>query len=340
MTKECETQERGTQRVRLVAGLLTGTLMFVTGCDKAKALARDSVKDPNEVSSTGPTASVPVDLSTAPKILFEVFGEREDPRMVPVAVILDHRLRNIRLSSGGWHEFDRQFGQPGKNFTVYEDGHPVGTATVKQGMWSDPTAPVYSLPDCHRLIPMSSVTLGGSMHPGITVEYIAANSALTTAPSGIMLPAQVDAKIARDVSNSVASGAGVATPRLDSLDFHALAINTGATNEPTIVSSFIDPNADEAAAHGDATLGTFVIADHIGDNYTPTFSHVVNGPAAHADYLRYVDHLDLDGDGVDELLLEGWTYGGDSYLVVLKYSQGRWHEIFRGMPNWCLDNAS
>jgi hypothetical protein len=47
--------------------------------------------------------------------------------------------------------------------------------------------------------------------------------------------------------------------------------------------------------------------------------------------------VDLTGDGVDEIVLEGWRAGGDTYLVVMKYDAGRWHEVARGDNTWCAD---
>ena len=92
----------------------------------------------------------------------------------------------------------------------------------------------------------------------------------------------------------------------------------------------MDPNAEEAAAHGDETSYLFAIADRKGTDYSPTFTEVVNGPAAHATYRRFVDHLDLDGNGVDEVVLEGWQYGGDTYPMIMRYKEGRWLEVLRG----------
>jgi hypothetical protein len=324
----------------VLTGLLCVTLTVVTGCDKARALARASVVDPDDASGTGPTAAEPIEVSANPHILFEVFGEREDPRMVPVAVLDGKQLRNIQLPPAGWRQFDRVFHREGATYTLYQDGRATGDVTVKQRMWAHPDAPLYSLPNCRNLVPLSSVALDGKMTTGITVEFLASNAQLSAAAPGVMLPSRVVVRLARQVGSVAAKGAGVPASRLDSLDFRAVAINTGATPEPTIVASFIDPNAEEAAARGDVTSGTFVIADKTGTEYVPTFTHIVSGPASRAEYRRYVDHIDFDGDGVDEIVLEAWRYGGDSYLVVLKYTQGGWHEIFRASPTWCLDPTS
>jgi hypothetical protein len=278
-------------------------------------------------------------LGTHPDVLFEAFGEREDPRMIPLAVIDNGKLRHLVLSPEHWHQFDEIYDRSGTNYTVYQDGGVAGTATVKQGMWEKRNAPLYSLPNCQHLVPLSAVQLDSKVKAGITVEYLATATPLASSanPKPEALTRDDAVKTARDVALKVGTDAGISRALLDSLDYHGLAVNTGATAEPTLIASFIDPNADDAGPHGDGTAFVFTIADKTGAEYKPTFTKTVNGRSNHEDFRRYVDHLDIDGDGVDELVLEGWRPGGGSYPVILKYVGGRWQEIYRGTDNWCLD---
>ena len=304
------------------------TVTVAAGCDKATA-----------GDSDGPatTATGELDLTKHPVILFEVFGEREDPRMVPIGVLENRKLHPIHLSPTGWKTFDRLYHRPGATYTLYQDGHAVGTTTVKQGMWSKADAPVYTLPNCQNLVPLAAVSLDSKVKAGITVEFLATSAALSSTASGTPLAPSATASLAREVGTQVARASHIPAGRLDSLDFHAVAITTGATPNPTLVVSYVDPNAEEAAAHGDETSYLFAIADRAGASYLPSFTKVINGSAAHAEYRRFVDHLDLDGDGVDEMVLEGWQYGGDTYLMVMRYKGGRWNEIYRSPSSWCLD---
>lgn len=310
-----------------IAGAWWLTVVAAAGCNKPK----------DDVDAPPTTSTGELDLRKNPTILFEVFGEREDPRMVPIAVLEHGKLHAIHLSANGWRAFDRLYHHPGTSYTLYQDGRAAGTATVKQGMWSKPDAPIYTLPNCQNLLPLSAVRLDSKVKAGITVEFLATTAALSTAPAGEPLAPSAAVSLAREVGAKVADAARVPRSRLDSLDFHAVAVTTGATADPTLVVSYIEPNAEEAAAHGDETSYLFTIADKTRGDYSPSFTKVINGPAAHAEYRRYVDHLDLDADGVDEVFLEGWQYGGDTYLMVMRYRDGRWNEIFRGAPNWCMD---
>jgi hypothetical protein len=317
------------------AGAVWVTVTATAGCDKIKALS------PNQdASAIAPVSHDELDLSKHPTILFEVFGERANPQMVPIGVLEGGKLHAINLSTEGWRNFDRIYNHPGATYTLYQDGHAAGTATVKQGMWSKPDAPIYTLPNCQSLIPLAAVSIASRTQAGITVEFLATSAALTQPPAAAALTPSAVASLAREIGVRVAESAHIPRARLDSLDFHAQAMTTGATPNPTLVVSYVDPNGEEAAAHGDETSYVFAIADKAGGAYSPSYTRVINGSGAHAEYRRFVDHLDLDGDGVDELVLEGWQNGGDTYLAVMRYKAGRWLEVFRGATSWCLDPRS
>jgi hypothetical protein len=309
-------------------------LMVATSCDKAKELGGLGGK----AQAAEPPAAARLDLSKKPDILFQVFGEREDPRMIPVAAIEAGALKPIVLAADGWKQFDRMYTRSGVSYPVYQDGNPIGSVKVRQGMWEKEGEPLYTLPNCQLLTPLAAVTIDGVRKPSFTVEYLASSVKLGRSASGRNISADDASRIARAVGATVARGVGIPQGTLDGLDFRAFAIQTGATAEPTVIASFIDPKGESASASGGRTTHIFALADAGANGYVPTFKHTVNGSAADAEYRRYIDHLDVDGDGIDEIVVEGWQYGGDTFLAVLGYRGGQWEEVFRGRPNWCLDN--
>jgi hypothetical protein len=68
-----------------------------------------------------------------------------------------------------------------------------------------------------------------------------------------------------------------------------------------------------------------------------SYTHVPAPRDSAREYRRLIDHLDLTGDGVDEIVLEGWRTGSDSYLIFLQYRDGHWREIARSATSWCAD---
>lgn len=311
--------------------LLASILILVAACDKAKqGLGRGL--------GAGDDADVvtdPLPLSPKPDILFQVFGERDDPRMIPIAAIVSGSLKAINLTAADWKRFDSLYTRSETRYTAYQGGVAAGHAVVRQGMW-EKQSPIYSLPSCRNLTPLAAVKLEGPIKSGFTVELFASTSPLATAPKGQAMADELASKEGRIIGHAVGEKAGLEGSALDSLDFNVRAINTGATAEPTLVVSFVDPGADDGQ-QGARTAHVFAIADRKGGEYAPSFEHSVSGSAAGAEYYRFLDHLDVTGDGVDEIFLERWQNDGDTYLVVMGFTGGRWQEIFRGRPSWCLD---
>ncbi len=318
-----------------LATLVATILMAATACDKAKEFVRaGQAAAPPQIP-----AGELLDLSAKPDILFQVFGEASDPRMVPIAAITGGALHEIKLTPDGWQQFDAQYLRHGKQYSLYHDGQPNGQVEVRQGMWEHPGQPLYALPGCHTLVPLSAVTMrNGHVQHDFTVEFLASSASLGHARSGpSMLDAQV-ARIAKQVSTAVAGEAGISRQTLDSLDFHAEAFYTGATAWPTVVASFVDPSAVNATSGSARTAHLLVIADRDSSGaYHATFSHRIDGPVAGAAFRRYYDHLDVNGDGTDEIILQGWQFGGDTFLSILGWSEGKWQEVYRTPSSWCLD---
>ncbi len=49
---------------------------------------------------------------------------------------------------------------------------------------------------------------------------------------------------------------------------------------------------------------------------------------------NFVDQLDLDGDGVDELVTEGVGYEGGDFIIY-KRQNHQWFQVFRGGEGGC-----
>jgi hypothetical protein len=318
---------------KLVA--LATILTVATGCDKAKEFVRAGEK-------SGPPQVAPgeeLDLAGKPDVLFQVFGESSDPRMVPIAAIVHGHIKPIRLSASGWRKFDAMYQRPGTSYSLYQGGVANGSVDVKRGMWSDTSPALYSLAGCATLTPMSSVKVNGRLASDFTMEFLASSALSTSKPhTGTMMSQDSVNRVARAVAHDVAASVGIKDAKLDSLSFRAIAIYTGVSSSPTIVASYIDEAADHPASMATRTTHLVIIADRDSSGkYHATFSNRINGPLAAAAFRRYYDHLDIDGDGTDEVVLQGWQFGGDTFLSVLAWREGKWQEIYRTRANWCLD---
>ena len=74
----------------------------------------------------GPPPEARLDLTKRPDIVFQLFGERDDARMVPVAAVVDGMLKPIELTASGWREFDAMYTRSNKSYPLYRDGAAIG----------------------------------------------------------------------------------------------------------------------------------------------------------------------------------------------------------------------
>ena len=129
---------------------------------------------------------------------------------------------------------------------------------------------------------------------------------------------------------------GLTTTARSELDVQSMALSTGATAHPTLVGAYME----RGSGVNGKPRHLFALSDYSDSAkaYAKSFVHV---PADSArEFRRLIDHVDLTGDGVDEMVLEGWKLGSDSFLVILKYSNGQWREIARGATSWCADKPT
>lgn len=297
-----------------VASILTAAI----GCDKR--------------AQGAPPARVQTSLAGKPTVLFLLFGERGDPRLLPVATLGHGNVTPIALDPNGWRTFDQLYFKSGAQVSVYRGGDLLGPASIRRGMW-DGRDPLYTLPGCRSLRPLAAVTLPSA--PDVaSLELLGTSDPLPSgAPHTPASPADLDS--ARAVAARVAHRGGFAGGGLEDLELAVQAFHTGATGRPTLAAAYIERGA-ESNPH---PRHLFILADSAGPtgDYASSFTHLAKDSLP--EFRRVIDHVDLTGDGVDEIILEGWRNGGDSFLVVMKYGNGKWREIARGTNSWCADEA-
>jgi hypothetical protein len=293
---------------------LAGILTAAAACDKQVARA----PQPRATSLAG-----------KPTTLFLLFGERGDRRLLPVATVAGNRIAPITLDSAGWHGYDKLYFTPGAGIPIYHDGAALAEGTMRRGMWTE-ADPLYKLPGCRSLRPLGAVTLVSDTGAAGMPELIATSAPLVLgAPRTASTVADGDS--ARAFAARAAQRAGLTRSSRDELELVSLAIGTGATDRPTLAVAY----NEKGGGSGPHPRHLFALADIGVDGYASTFAHVATD--SEPEFRRLIDHVDLTGDGVDELLLEGWRQRGESFLVIMQFTGGRWREVARGTNSWCAD---
>ena len=305
------------RRLRAIFGVavLASILTATTGCDK-----------------NAETAEVPVrrtNLANRPNVIFLLFGDHADPRLLPIATVIDGQVAALSLDAQGWRDFDHIYFHPGAQLSLYRDGLPDGDGEIRRGMW-DAAGPLYTLPRCRSVKPLAALVPRRSEASEVMLERVATSERLAPAPDRGPVPRSA-LDTARAIALRVSQREGITRNARAGLDLAVFAIRTGATAAPTLVASYME--------RGGGIQGhprhLFVLADSTPNGYTPSFVHSADDSLP--EFRRYIDHIDVTGDGVDELLLEGWANGGDSFLLFLRYTNGKWREMARGETSWCAD---
>ena len=306
----------GLRRLRAIFGAATlaSILTLALACDKnaetAEVVHRTSLAD-------------------KPNVVFLLFGDRSDPRLLPVATTIEGQVAPVSLDARGWRDFDHLYFRPGTPLSIYRDGKPDGEGAIRRGMW-DTTGPLYKLPGCHSLKPLAAVEPREDGSEEVMLERIATSEPLAPPGERPGVPRRA-LDSARAVAHRVAQREGLTHNARAELDLAVSAIATGATRAPTLVASFME----RGGGINGHPRHLFLLADSTAAGYAPTFVHMADDSLP--EFRRLIDHADITGDGVDELLLEGWENGGDSYLLFLRYTNGKWREMARGETSWCTD---
>lgn len=311
------------RRTAVIASILS----LLLGCDKPA----DEPAEP----------AVPLtDLSSAPTVLFQVFGPRQEPRAAPIAIVSGGTLRSITLDAPGWRVLDSMVFSVGHRLSLYHRGADIGSAVVVRGMWPRDEEPLYSLPGCRTVVPQATLRLDATSRVEESVEFLASSALFAQPTESRPLPTNAESP-GRTIADATAAAAGIGKEDLAALDFHARWLRTGAGKEGrTLLASYVDPMAGDAGPGAGHTSNTFVLAEDSAGVFSTSYSHAVSGEARSVEFMRLVNHADLDGDGVAEIVAEAWRYAGIPDLVLLKYADGRWRETVRISMDWCVQRDS
>jgi hypothetical protein len=308
--------------------IIASILLLALACDKPK-------EDENA------TPAIPLtDMSKASAVLFEVYGARDEPKAAPIAVVIDGALEPITLDEEGWRALDSTYFVAGARLPMYRDGADVGAVEIVRGMWTKDAPALYTLPGCRDVVPQAEVRLQATIPTEESVEFLASSTSLQQPKPGPALPPDASA-VGRTLANAVASSRGVGREETEKLDFISRWLRTGAgPTGRTLLASYIDPNAGDAGPGAGHTTMLLVLAEDSAGTQNTSYAHLSNGEARTVDFQRVANHVDLDGDGVDEVILEQWRYAAVPEIVILKFKAGKWEEVFRRSMEWCLSKNS
>lgn len=283
------------------------------------------------------SSTAATDLSGSPTILFSVFGPRDMPKLAPIAQITAEGLKPLVLDEAGWRELDSMYFAAGKTLSLYRNGQDLGPIEIARGMWPADSSPLYEIRGCKTVVPQALGRFGANNTFEETIELLATSAPVAQPKDARPFPADPETQ-GKTLASAVATAAEIGPEDLSGLDYHARWLRTGVgANGRTLLASYIDPNAGDLGPGAGNTAVLVLLAEDSAGTFNTSYQHAKSGESRTVEFRRLLNHLDLDGDGKSELVIEAWKYAEIPSLIVLKHNGTRWVETYRMSLEWCTN---
>lgn len=218
--------------------------------------------------------------------------------------------------------FTREYFRPGRKYRLLSGGGEAGSVTVRK----------YLEPGCVGLVAEAAAETPARL--GGRVQALATDSA-TLGRAQPSRRAPTEAERARAVELARATYAKNGAP--PALVSGMQVVNLTATDldrdgRAELAGSFIVEKKQ-----GETTLDAytlFLIMEPQGDTFKTAWEWFHHGFEGEYADRHFVDQVDLDGDGVGEVVVEGTYYESNDYAVY-KREQGRWRPVYKGGGGGC-----
>ncbi len=213
-------------------------------------------------------------------------------------------------------QFNDEYLKPGNTYSVVFGGAEAGTVTIK----TPPPNSAESLVRLDSSVPIHGMTMALAVPP----------SRVSRKKSIRRDPNSDERRQAQELAKTILFEEGVKPSALDKLRVDQLAVVEFAPGVPEIVASVAIELADESGMED----SLFFIAKTSGkDPEVLWYQHPQGEADAEAVYI--VDLIDLEGDGVNELIVRRVFYENYRYEVYKRQGQ-QWKQIFQTEFFGCL----
>jgi hypothetical protein len=218
--------------------------------------------------------------------------------------------------------FAREYFRAGRKYRLLSGGGDAGVVTVRK----------YLEPGCVGLVAEAAaetqVRLGGR------VQALATDSeTFGRTPSARRAPTEAERARSLDLARSAYAKNGTPPALAAGMQVANLtATDLDRDGKFELVGSFLVERREGEVVSDAYTL--FLIIEPRGDSYATAWEWFHRGFEGEYADRHFVDQLDLDGDGVGEVVAEGTYYESNDY-VVYKRQQGRWRPVYQGGGGGC-----
>jgi hypothetical protein len=218
-------------------------------------------------------------------------------------------------------KFAADYLKAGRRLKIISGGGDAGTATVTK----------YIEPGCVGMYAEVSTETAAKLGGQVQALATDANEIGKQAPSR-RAPTEAERAAALELARAAFTRAGVGPAALRKMEVVNLtAVDLDRDGKSELVGGFRVDRSTERAADAN-TL--FVIFEPSGQGFRPALTWSHRGGEADYQERRLVDYVDLDGDGVAEVIVEGTYYESNDYFVYKK-QRGGWRSVYQGGGGGC-----
>jgi hypothetical protein len=217
--------------------------------------------------------------------------------------------------------FVRGYFRAGRQYRLISGGGESGTVTVRK----------YLEPGCTGLV--AEVGVETQARLGGQVKALATDSTTQgRAPGTRRAPTDAERARALELARAAYAKNGVAAALAGKME----VVNLTATDldhdgKFELVGSF---KIEKTEAPSPDAFTLFMIFEPEGESLKAAMTWFHHGSEGEYADRQFVDQVDLDGDGVGEVVAEGTYYESSDY-VVYKKQQGRWRGVYQGGGGGC-----
>lgn len=228
----------------------------------------------------------------------------------------------IEASEAATGAFIKEYFRAGRQYPLLFGGGEAGSVTVQK----------YAEQGCVGL--NAEVALQTGARLGGQVQALAVSSPqLAHEPTSRRAPTDAERAKALELARTAYAKNGVGASLVKRMEVENLtATDLDRDGRAEMVGNFRvrRGEGDDFSAH---TL--FIIFEPEGDGFKAALIWYHRGGQEGSEEGRaFVDQLDLDGDGVAEVVAAGSYYESNDYIIYKK-QQGRWREVYRGGGGGC-----
>jgi hypothetical protein len=214
--------------------------------------------------------------------------------------------------------FISDYFRAGRKYRLLFGGGEGGTVEVQK----------YLEPGCVGMV--AEVTAQTQARLGGEVRALATDSAALGRPQGSRrAPTDAERASALELARSALASNGVGAALVRKMEtLNLTAGDLDRDEKADLIGSFRVVGPDYT------NYALFMIFEPAGDKLKAALTWYHKGAEADAADRRLVDHLDLDGDGVAEVIAEGHYYESNDYIIYKK-QRGQWRSVYQGGGGGC-----